>query len=61
MSKTNNLEGKTITFEKKVKSLIGPKSYEKLPKEDREVIREMTQCQEEGGPIGSAVIPDTST
>jgi hypothetical protein len=60
MSKINNAKKETVSFEERVKSLVGPKSYKKLPLKDKQVIREMDKCQRQGGPIGSAVIPNTS-
>lgn len=48
---------KVMTFEQAVKKNLG-KNYLKLSKEDRQTVKEMSECQEEGGPVGSAPMPD---
>ena len=48
---------KVASFEKGLKEVMGSK-YQRLSKEDKKVIHEMSECQKKGGPIGSAVIKD---
>lgn len=54
---TKRVHHKVVSFEKGLKEAMGSK-YQGLSKEDKKVIHEMSECQEKGGPIGSAVIKD---
>ncbi|MFH0797194.1 MAG: hypothetical protein V2A65_09100 [Candidatus Omnitrophota bacterium] len=46
---------KIVSFEESLKERMG-KQWEKVSKEDKKVIHEMSACQMKGGPIGSAVV-----
>ncbi len=48
---------KVVSFEQSLKASMGAK-WKKVSKEYREIIHQMSECQKEGGPVGSAVIED---
>lgn len=45
---------KTASFEETVKRLVGEKTYRNLPREHKTVIKELSECEKAGGPVGSA-------
>ena len=47
------MKRKIENFEEKFKKAMG-KEYNKLSKKEREIIKEMNKCQEEGGAVGTA-------
>ena len=54
---TKKASAKIVTFEQGMKAKLGAK-WKKLSEEDRQIIREMSRCQNTGRPIGSAPIRD---
>lgn len=48
------MKNKIENFEQKLKKALGKKKYNKLSKKEREIIKEMNKCQQEGGAIGTA-------
>jgi hypothetical protein len=54
---TKKASAKIVTFEEGMKAKLGAK-WKKLSEENRQIIREMSGCQNTGRPIGSAPIKD---
>lgn len=57
MAREKKATERIASFEESVKASMGAK-WKKVSKEDREIVHQMSECQEKGGPIGSAVIED---
>ncbi len=56
MTKARVARKRVPTFEEEMKKWRG---YKKLSEEEKKIIKEMSDCQEKGGPVGSAPLEES--
>ncbi len=60
MAQGKRISRKVVSFEKSARKSMGAQKWSKVAKSDKQAIRQMSECQEKGGPVGSAPVEDKS-